>query len=66
MIETWRRGDEPKIGPQIDRNRAEGPQGRTSLFSPIEHQTHSRDFAAAKAEWEEAKEAAKKAAEAKK
>ena len=41
-----------KLGPQIDRNAAEGPQGRTSLFEGGDGlPTHSRDFAKAKVEW---------------
>jgi hypothetical protein len=38
-----------KKGPQINRNHAEGPQGRTTLHDGGDHlPTHSRDFAKAK------------------
>lgn len=65
LVETFRRGEEPKKGPQIDRNHAEGPEGRTSLkveeFNP--EYTLDRDFAAAKQQWldHKAEEAKKKA-----
>ncbi len=55
LIETFKRGDTPKWGPQTDRNFAEGPEGRTTLnfkeFNP-EH-TIDRDFGAAKKQWEQ-------------
>ena len=55
LLETFRRGEEPKRGPQIDRNGCEGPQGRTSLIDFDQAQAvHTRDFAAAKQEWVEA------------
>lgn len=60
-----------KKGPQIERNAAEGPKGRTSLYEggdglPV----YSRDFGKAKVEWEESEkkrveEEKKKAEEAK-
>ena len=70
LMEQWKRGETPKIGPQIDRQHSCGPMGRTSIylneFNP-EYNTHSRDFAAAKKEWEEARaKAAAAAAAAKK
>jgi NADH dehydrogenase (ubiquinone) flavoprotein 2 len=61
LLDTWKSGKESEVGPQIKRQFSCGPQGRTSLQLPVEHTTHSRDFAAAKREWEEAKaKAAKK------
>lgn len=63
IMNEWREGKEPKKGPQINRNFSEGPHGRTSLNKEFNSQPISRDFAAAKKEWEEAKvkiEAAKK------
>lgn len=60
MLDQFARGEEPKKGPQIDRNYSEGPQGRTSLFKPDELLgTIDRDFAGAKRDWEAAKEAKK-------
>lgn len=48
-MDTWKSGKEPKWGPQIDRNFAEGPDGRTSLYKPKELEVNTdRDFAAAK------------------
>ncbi|CAN8063084.1 unnamed protein product [Agarophyton chilense] len=35
VLSDLRAGKQPKIGPQIDRNGCEGPQGRTSLKSPL-------------------------------
>jgi NADH dehydrogenase (ubiquinone) flavoprotein 2 len=54
IIEQFRRGEDPKKGPQIDRNCAEGPMGRTSLQG-FESKPITRDFRAAKKEWEEEK-----------
>lgn len=31
LIETFRRGETPKRGPQVDRRDSEGIQGRTTL-----------------------------------
>jgi hypothetical protein len=64
LMEQWRRGETPQIGPQNGRQHSCGPMGRTSLELPIQHTPHTRDFAAAKREWEEAR--AKAAAAAKK
>jgi len=54
LIEQFRRGETPKVGPQIERNHSEGPHGRTCLqlkeFNP--EYTIDRDFAAAKKQWE--------------
>jgi len=68
ILETWKKGGEPKKGPQIDRQHSCGPNGRTSLFPEFEVENkHERDFGAAKKEWEEAKaKAAAAAAAAKK
>ena len=54
LIEKFRKGDSPKVGPQINRNHAEGPQGRTSLKG-YESQPITRDFVSAKKQWEEAR-----------
>lgn len=64
MLEKWKNGEEPKKGPQIERQHSCGPQGRTSLALPIQYAIHDRDFGAEKAQWEEAR--AKAAAAAKK
>jgi len=52
LIETFKRGEEPKRGPQIKRNDAEGPLGRTTLIDFDTEVKHTRDFGAAKQEWE--------------
>eukprot|EP00349_Pseudokeronopsis_sp_Brazil_P000216 CAMPEP_0202959282 /NCGR_PEP_ID=MMETSP1396-20130829/3512_1 /ASSEMBLY_ACC=CAM_ASM_000872 /TAXON_ID= /ORGANISM="Pseudokeronopsis sp., Strain Brazil" /LENGTH=179 /DNA_ID=CAMNT_0049677777 /DNA_START=145 /DNA_END=684 /DNA_ORIENTATION=- len=31
MLDAWKRGEEPKIGPQNHRRNSEGPEGRTCL-----------------------------------
>ena len=65
LLEQFKRGDEPRKGPQIDRNHSEGPMGRTSLLDPgAVNRVFDRDFAADKQQWEEAR--AKAAAAAKK
>jgi hypothetical protein len=46
LMAQWKRGEEPKKGPQIERQHSCGPQGRTSLYLEqydVE-QKHSRDF----------------------
>lgn len=49
LLEKFKRGEDPKKGPQIDRNVSEGPLGRTSLFKPEElNEVHDRDFASVK------------------
>ena len=57
LMQDWKDGKEPKVGPQNGRINSCGIEGRTSLFNepygPI-----SRDFAAEKASYEEAKAAA--------
>lgn len=56
LVEQFRRGETPKFGPQIDRNYAEGPEGRTCLTSDFNPEyTVDRDFSAAKTQWEEKK-----------
>jgi hypothetical protein len=69
IMDQWKRGEEPKKGPQINRQHSCGPEGRTSLY-PEQYnveQSHTRDFAAAKKDWEEARaKAAAAAAAAKK
>lgn len=54
IIEKFKKGEPVKVGPQINRNHAEGPQGRTTLIN-FESKTISRDFVAAKKQWEEAR-----------
>jgi hypothetical protein len=65
ILETFKRGEEPKVGPQIDRIFSCGPQGRTSLHEPENiNSTFERDFEGAKREWEEARAKAAAAAAA--
>lgn len=55
IIDSFREGKEVKVGPQTDRRKnCEGPEGRTSLkdYQPT---VRSRDFAASKKAWEDAK-----------
>ena len=54
IIEQFKNGEDPKKGPQTNRNRSEGPMGRTSLFN-YESKPISRDFVSAKKEWDEAR-----------
>jgi NADH dehydrogenase (ubiquinone) flavoprotein 2 len=63
VIEQFRRGEEPKKGPQINRNHAEGPMGRSSL-KEFESKPITRDFRAAKKEWDDEKAKAAAAAAA--
>lgn len=65
LLQTLAAGKEPKLGPQIERNFCEGPQGRTTLKGIPEEFKHERDFAKAKQEWQAAKDAAAAAAKAK-
>lgn len=59
VLNDLKAGKEPKLGPQIDRNGCEGPQGRTTLKSPPRG-PYCRDLvAAAKAAEEAAAESAK-------
>jgi NADH dehydrogenase (ubiquinone) flavoprotein 2 len=55
IMNTWRDGKEPQIGPQIERNKSEGPMGRTSLNTGFESEPITRDFVEAKRIWEESK-----------
>lgn len=68
VLDQFKRGEEPKVGPQIDRNFSQGPLEKTSLINPENiNSTFERDFAGAKKEWEEARaKAAAAAAAAKK
>ena len=68
MLEQWKRGEEPKKGPQIERQYSCGPMGRTSLFGEFDVERKiDRDFAQAKQEWDDARaKAAAAAAAAKK
>jgi hypothetical protein len=68
LLEQWKRGETPQVGPQNGRNCSEGPQGRTSLRKPDDiNGIHERDFAEIKAQYDEAKaKAAAAAAAAKK
>ena len=58
-MQDWKDGKEPKVGPQNGRINSCGIEGRTSLFDIPEGGT-TRDFAAEKAKYEEAKAAAQK------
>ncbi|CDF39492.1 NUOE homolog, NADH dehydrogenase (ubiquinone) subunit [Chondrus crispus] len=53
VLSDLKAGRQPKIGPQIDRNGCEGPQGRTSLKTPAGG-PFCRDLAAAKEAQEKA------------
>jgi len=65
LLDNLRDGKEAPVGPQNHRINSEGPMGRTTLvketFNPEdESNLITRDFAAAKAEWEAKKAAAVK------
>lgn len=60
LLQQWKDGKEPKVGPQIDRNFSEGPQGRTSLFGDAQGSAISRDFEGEKERYLAAKAAAQK------
>ena len=68
VLEQFQRGEEPKVGPQINRNFSQGPLEKTSLLDPESvNYSIDRDFAGAKKDWEEARaKAAAAAAAAKK
>ena len=68
ILEQFKKGEEPKVGPQINRNFSEGPLGRSSLHNPDKvNVSFDRDFTTVKREWEEARaKAAAAAAAAKK
>lgn len=65
LLQQLAQGKEAKLGPQIERNFCEGPQGRTTLKGLPEEIRHDRDFAKAKQDWQAAKDAAAAAAKAK-
>lgn len=49
MLEKFKRGEEPRVGPQNNRRNSEGPLGRTSLHKPDEiNGIFERDFEGAK------------------
>jgi (2Fe-2S) ferredoxin len=49
ILDQFKRGEEPQVGPQINRNFSEGPQGRTSLHQPDSiNGVFERDFVSAK------------------
>ena len=62
LMKLWENGEEPKVGPQNGRNRAEGRLGRTSLkeFDYAKEHKFERDFAQEKENWLKAKEEAEK------
>ena len=51
LLERWQNGEENTSGPQTDRNRCEGPQGRNSLQQPFDHVFHERDFDQLASDW---------------
>ena len=57
LMQDWKDGKEPKTGPQNGRINSCGIEGRTSLHT-MPDGVHTRDFAAEKAAYEEAKAAA--------
>lgn len=61
LMQDWKDGKEPKVGPQNGRINSIGIDGRTSLYE-IPEGTISRDFQAEKEKYEEAKAAAAAAA----
>lgn len=54
ILDKFKKGEHVEPGPQTNRNRAEGPQGRTTLHN-FDSQPISRDFVEAKRQWEEAR-----------
>lgn len=67
IMDKWKKGETPQIGPQIDRQWSCGPLKRTSLEPGFESDTHTRDFGAEKQAYDEARaKAAAAAAAAKK
>jgi hypothetical protein len=61
LMQTWKDGKEPKVGPQNGRINSCGIQGRTSLFD-FETPVHTRDFEKEKEVYAAAKAAAAAAA----
>jgi (2Fe-2S) ferredoxin len=57
LMQTWKDGNEPTVGPQNGRINALGIDGRTSL-TDIPEGGINRDFGAAKQAWQDAKDAA--------
>jgi hypothetical protein len=57
LMQDWKDGKEPKVGPQNGRINSCGIEGRTSLHT-MPDSVFTRDFAAEKAAYEEAKAAA--------
>lgn len=63
LMQDWKDGKEPKKGPQVDRQWSCGIEGRTSLYDEDNPQGPiTRDFAAEKTRYDEAKAAAAAAA----
>jgi hypothetical protein len=58
MLEKFRKGEHVKPGPQIERNRSEGPMGRTSLEKGMTFEIFDRDFAGEKKKYDDGKAAA--------
>ena len=59
LMQDWKDGKEPQVGPQNGRINSCGIEGRTSLFDAKNIEgSISRDFAAEKVRYEEAKAAA--------
>lgn len=45
LLEKFKNGEEPKVGPQNNRHSCEGPLGKTTLNNREEIEvTHERDF----------------------
>lgn len=59
LMQDWKDGKEPQVGPQNGRINSCGIEGRTSLHE-INETPITRDFAAEKERYEEAKAAAAK------
>ena len=59
LMQDWKDGKEPSVGPQNGRINACGWDKRTSLEN-IQEKATTRDFAAEKAKWDEAQAAAAK------
>lgn len=57
LMQDWKDGKEPQVGPQNGRINSCGIEGRTSLHE-IPETSHTRDFGAEKQRYEEAKAAA--------
>lgn len=58
MLDKFKKGEHVEPGPQIDRNRCEGPMGRTSLDKDFKPDIFDRDFAAEKQRYDAEKAAA--------